>query len=288
MTGPRRHNPPPQPPCRGISHEQPPSHSRSGFGVSALRGAVSLSLVLSALVLAEGATAPTAAALVPPLLNTVPEQVSADPLPTVQINGVVWDQEIVGNTVYVVGNFSQARPAGRPPGTNQTARANVLAYNLTTGALIPGFVANTNGQVKTVVASPDGSRIYIGGQFTTVNGTTRYRIAALNPTTGAVITTFNADRRQHRQRPRRHQHHRVRRRHLQRAGPGTDAAGPSWPPSPPRPAPSPTGRPRPAPTCRRCLMSPDGSRLFVGGIFLQHQRPERLRDGRGRPGRPAR
>lgn len=156
------------------------------------RGAVALSLTLSALAVAETATAPVAAALVPPVLNTTPDQVTAEPLPTVQINGVVWDQKIVGNTVYAVGDFSQARPAGSPAGSNQTARANVLAYNLSTGALIPGFVANTNGQVKTVTASPDGSRIYIGGQFTNVNGTNRYRIAALNPTTGAVITSFNA------------------------------------------------------------------------------------------------
>ncbi|MEQ1785490.1 MAG: PKD domain-containing protein [Acidimicrobiales bacterium] len=156
------------------------------------RGAVALSLTLSALAVAETATAPAAAALVPPVLNSTPEQVSAEPLPTVQINGVVWDQEIVGNTVYAVGEFTQARPAGSPAGTNQTARANVLAYNLSTGALIPGFVANTNGTVRTVTKSPDGQRIYIGGQFTQVNGTNRYRIAALNPTTGAVITGFNA------------------------------------------------------------------------------------------------
>jgi hypothetical protein len=162
------------------------------FAQRLARGAVAVALALSTLALAEVASMPPAEATVPPLLNTAGNQVSVDPLPTVQINGVVWDQEIVGNTVYAVGNFSQARPAGSPPGVNQTPRANVLAYNLTTGALIPGFVANTNNQVRTVTASPDGSRIYIGGQFTSVNGTTRYRIAALNPTTGAVISSFNA------------------------------------------------------------------------------------------------
>ena len=41
--------------------------------------------------------------------------VTADALPTVQIDGVVWDQEIVGNTVYVVGDFDNARPAGSAP-----------------------------------------------------------------------------------------------------------------------------------------------------------------------------
>ena len=143
-----------------------------------MRGALATGLALSALAIVEVATAPVAAALQPPVVNTPADHVTADPLPTVQINGVVWDQEIIGNTVYVVGQFTQARPAGSPAGVNQTPRANVLAYNLTTGALIPGFVANTNNQVRTVTRSPDGSRIYIGGQFTQVNGTNRYRIAA--------------------------------------------------------------------------------------------------------------
>jgi PKD repeat protein len=157
-----------------------------------VHSALALALALSALALVEAATAPSAEAIVPPLLDTSADQVSADPLPTVQINGVVWDQKVVGNVVYVVGQFTHARPAGSPAGVNQTPRANVLAYDITTGALIPGFVANTNGTVRTVTASPDGSRIYIGGQFTNVNGTNRYRIAALDPTTGAVVTGFNA------------------------------------------------------------------------------------------------
>ena len=65
----------------------------------------------------------------------------------------------------------------------------MLAFNLTTGALIPGFAPVLNNQARTVTASPDGSRIYVGGQFNQVNGINRYRIAALDPATGAVIST---------------------------------------------------------------------------------------------------
>ena len=64
---------------------------------------------------------------------SVPETVSAAALPTVQINGVVWDQVIVGNRVFATGQFTQARPAGAAPGTNETPRSNILAYDLTTG-----------------------------------------------------------------------------------------------------------------------------------------------------------
>ncbi|MET4136513.1 LamG-like jellyroll fold domain-containing protein, partial [Pseudarthrobacter sp. PvP090] len=119
-----------------------------------------------------------------------PETVSADALPTVQIDGVVWQQVIVGNTVYAAGNFKTARPAGSPAGTNTVARSNILAYNLDTGALVTGFAPTLNAEARTITASPDGSRIYVGGSFNSVNGTAVNNIAALNPTTGALITSF--------------------------------------------------------------------------------------------------
>ena len=42
--------------------------------------------------------------------------VTADALPTAQIDGVVWSQAIVGNTVYAGGSFKTARPAGAAAG----------------------------------------------------------------------------------------------------------------------------------------------------------------------------
>ncbi|MCL3861295.1 PKD domain-containing protein [Actinotalea sp. K2] len=120
----------------------------------------------------------------------MPVTVAADGLPTVQIDGVVWDQLIVGNTVYVGGRFTTARPAGAAPGANTVPRANMLAFSLTTGALLSSFAPSFNAQVMSISASPDGSRIYAGGDFTSVNGTTQYRVVALNPTTGAVLPGF--------------------------------------------------------------------------------------------------
>lgn len=115
-----------------------------------------------------------------------------DGLPTAQHDGVAWNQLVLGNTVYVVGRFNNARPAGSPLGQNQTTRNNMLAYDLTTGVLKAAFNPNLNGQALAVAASPDGSRIYIGGEFTSVGGAPRSRIAALDPVTGALITSFNA------------------------------------------------------------------------------------------------
>jgi PKD repeat protein len=135
-------------------------------------------------------SAPLAAADPGPIANPTPNTVTTDALPTVQIDGVAWAQKIVGNTVYVGGQFANARPAGAAPGTAQTTRNNLLAYDLTTGALITSFAPNLNAQVKALAVSPDGSRIYVGGSFTTANGITRSRLAAYSTATGALITSF--------------------------------------------------------------------------------------------------
>lgn len=164
--------------------------SFSPFGRLRLRYAA---LVVFALFAGVFTMVPSAAADSAPSDPTdpaTPQTVSADALPTVQIDGVAWDQVIVGNTVYVAGKFGNARPAGAAPGTQQTQRRNLLAYNLTTGALITSFAPDLNAQALVVTASPDGSRIYVGGDFTTANGQTRNRVAAYDTATGALVGSF--------------------------------------------------------------------------------------------------
>ncbi len=113
---------------------------------------------------------------------------SADALPTVQIDtGVVWAQAIVGNIVYAGGDFKNARPAGSERGQNLTPRSNLLAYDVTTGKLIESFAPQVNGPVKAIAASPDGSRIYVGGSFNSINGKVRWNVAAFDARTGALL-----------------------------------------------------------------------------------------------------
>ena len=125
-------------------------------------------------------------------VGIAPASALADPaaLPTVQINGVVWSQAIVGNRVYAAGSFSTARPAGAFAGTNESPRSNLLAYDLTTGALISSWAPSLNAQGMVVTASPDGATIYVGGDFTSVDGQTRNRLVALDAITGAVRPNF--------------------------------------------------------------------------------------------------
>lgn len=150
--------------------------------------AVSLSAALAVSMCLVGAVGPAAADTTP--AAGVPATVSADGLPTVQHNGVAWAQVIIGNKVYVGGTFTQARPAGAAPGTQEVARGNILAYDVRTGVLDAVFAPSINGEVAALAASPDGSRLYVGGSFTAINGATVWRAVALNPTTGSIITSF--------------------------------------------------------------------------------------------------
>lgn len=145
-----------------------------------------------------GAGLPAIALSVPSALGDTapaagtPATVSADPLPTVQVDGVVWSVATAGNTVYATGSFTQTWPAGKTnTAANDTPRANLLAFDIRTGNLITTFNHKLNAQGLVVSVSPDGKRVYVGGQFTTVDGLARSRIAAFDTATGALVTTFH-------------------------------------------------------------------------------------------------
>ncbi|WP_404311372.1 PKD domain-containing protein [Agrococcus terreus] len=170
-----------------------------GSGRRARRAAAALLASVAALAMVVGAVvggppAP-AAAVEPPLVAAVDpaasETVSADPLPTAQVDGVVWAQAVGNGRVFAGGQFANARPAGAEPGTQLVPRSNLLAYDLATGALDPGFAPQFNGRVLAAATSPDGSRLYVGGAFTAVNGLNRYRLAAFDTATGALLTSWS-------------------------------------------------------------------------------------------------
>ena len=73
---------------------------------------------------------------------------------------------------------------------NGTARANLAAFDAATGALVTGFVANTDKAVGDIQPSPDGASLYVGGLFKTVNGQSRGRLAKLDAATGALDGTW--------------------------------------------------------------------------------------------------
>lgn len=126
-----------------------------------------------------------------PASGTLPT-VSADSLPTVQINGVVWDSVTVGNTVYATGEFTKARPAGSAAGQNEVTRTNILAFDITTGILNTSFNHSLDAAGRTITASPDGKRLYVGGKFLNVDGKSHPRLAAFDLTTNTLVSSFTA------------------------------------------------------------------------------------------------
>ncbi|MHA7277747.1 PKD domain-containing protein [Arthrobacter sp. Hz1] len=178
---------------RGPGQSQETQAARGRGGTPRARGLTAALCSLAVIVsMAIVGTSPASADSAPldPTNPASPTTVTADALPTVQIDGVVWQQTIVGNTVYVAGSFTTARPAGSPVGVNTVVRNNILAYDIRTGTLIDSFAPNLNGQATAVAASPDGTRIYVGGSFTAVNGATVWRVAALDPVNGRLLTNF--------------------------------------------------------------------------------------------------
>jgi hypothetical protein len=136
--------------------------------------------------IAVGAVVAVLASGVPATAATV--TTSTVPVKGWSTNGPVYATAIVGNTVYAGGSFTQVRSQGA---TQTVARTNLAAFDRTTGAVRTGFTANTNGVVRAL--DSDGTRLFVGGSFTTVNAVTRQRLAALDPATGAVNTGFVAN-----------------------------------------------------------------------------------------------
>jgi len=110
-----------------------------------------------------------------------------------QTNGDTDTLAAGGGRLYAGGRFTRVRPPGAAAGTSETTRTYLAAFSTSTGALITTFNVTLNGRVRAVRLSPDGTRLYIGGDFTSVNGVARTRFAAVNPTTGALLTGFTAN-----------------------------------------------------------------------------------------------
>jgi hypothetical protein len=137
----------------------------------------------------------TALAVAATVLSAAPAQsveasLAATNSSTWQTNASVQGLAVAAGTAYAGGRFTSVRPPGAAPGTGEVAQAYLAAFDAGTGALISSFNPVLNGQVYAVAASADGSRIFVGGDFTTVNGQTRNRIAAFDTATGALVTNW--------------------------------------------------------------------------------------------------
>ncbi len=123
-----------------------------------------------------GGTSRTRLAAVDPSIGAVVP--GFNPRPSGSVNSLA----LAGNTLYAGGNFSTV--SGIP-------RANLAAVDATSGALITTWTPSADDVVKAVDMAADGSRVYVAGNFTTVNGTSRRHVAALDTASGAPISSFS-------------------------------------------------------------------------------------------------
>jgi trimeric autotransporter adhesin len=102
--------------------------------------------------------------------------------PTCETNGRVNAVAYLGGTIYIGGSFTQVRNCGGDP--TVVTRNRLAAFDAATGALRTSWNPSANGVVRALKVSPAGTRIYVGGDFSTVGGAVRARVAALSPTSG--------------------------------------------------------------------------------------------------------
>lgn len=119
---------------------------------------------------------------------------SANDLPTWQTNGIAWTMAESNGVVYAGGTFTQIRPPGTAAGSTQSRNAvNFAAFDAYTGNPTSCALSVTGGSgttVRALAVTPDGSRLYVGGQFGAINGVYTTRIAAIRLPECTVDTTF--------------------------------------------------------------------------------------------------
>ncbi len=95
----------------------------------------------------------------------------------------------IGNVMYAGGNFTTVQKGSAASGSDKVSQPYLAAFNATTGDYIPAFKPVLNSQVKALVALPDG-RLAVGGEFTKVGTVARSGLVVLDPTTGALDTSW--------------------------------------------------------------------------------------------------
>jgi large repetitive protein len=104
-------------------------------------------------------------------------------------SGQISDIEVIGSRVFIVGTFTSLHNT-----TGNTATVNqayLAAYNIDTGLIDTTFRPTFSGGTPVEVeASPDGTKLFVAGSFTSVSGVARSKVASLNLTTGVPVPAF--------------------------------------------------------------------------------------------------
>jgi hypothetical protein len=89
---------------------------------------------------------------------------------------------VSGNRLYIGGSFLSI---------DGQSRSHLALLDRSTGALDPSWTPSANNNtVRTLALSSDGSRVYAGGDFSTVSGQSKPYLASLDATSGALDDAF--------------------------------------------------------------------------------------------------
>ena len=92
----------------------------------------------------------------------------------------------IGTTMFAGGDFTQVQDSGKTTTSNRT---DLFSFNATTG-VINSLSVSFDAPVWGLAS--DGTSLWVGGNFKTVNGTARRGLVKVDPITGVVDAAFNA------------------------------------------------------------------------------------------------
>lgn len=104
---------------------------------------------------------------------------------TDRIDADVWAIEQIDDVVYVGGKFTEVAHEDR-----RFDQPFIAAYDAATGVWIDTWTPSFDGPVYALQASADGSRLFVGGEFESVDGNNVKGLVALDPETGFVDWTW--------------------------------------------------------------------------------------------------
>lgn len=102
-----------------------------------------------------------------------------------QFDSPVFAVERVRGRIFVAGRFTEV-----VDGDRGVPRPYIAAFDARSGRWISTWTPELDGAVFALAAAPDGSALFVGGEFTRVNGERRRALVALDPRTGATVEQF--------------------------------------------------------------------------------------------------